>query len=318
MDEQPPHYDAIPRAAPPALQPQPQRHLPRLPRRRALLALCVVGALALAMALSRRARSVSHASYPLALRAESRCVCPRIYAPVCCESGEGPQTTMPNQCECACQPGGTVVSKGQCGPPAPPAPSPSKSPAANQTCACPRILAPVCCESDEGRETASNECLCACRPGGETISYGQCAAPPKPTPEPTCELALQETVPTGDCSKGRSCRANLVVNKKDGNVTVEAGYFIAPGAKGQKIMGVDKRTRRRVSAVKRSEALRWATKLLKMITHDLHKLECSGVCDVTEHMIAYAIMEAASVAATCPNTADERCSPLFTVAECAA
>lgn len=134
-------------------------------------------------------------------------------------------------------------------------------------------------------------------------------------PETACSALVEDFVEdrevwTGDCNGGRTCRARVIVTKQGPNITIQAGYNIRY-PKG--VIGVDARTKRNVRAVKRSEANRWAKKLVKMVGPILEGLDCN----IAAGMISDAIMETKSAAARCPKTNNPLCTQLKTIKTCA-
>ncbi|KAI0566493.1 hypothetical protein FGB62_8g122 [Gracilaria domingensis] len=152
-----------------------------------------------------------------AVVSDCRCICRGRKAKggkVCCSVPEGNITTS-TACACNCMADATVLSKGEC---------PIKTPAPKQPVppvGCPRIYAPVCCESKYGKETAPNkceclragstvlyegeyglrtvpnECECHCDPDNDVISAGKCEDVPKPPLNATTSSA-NVTAPTSN------------------------------------------------------------------------------------------------------------------------
>ncbi|PXF43847.1 hypothetical protein BWQ96_06393 [Gracilariopsis chorda] len=131
-------------------------------------------------------------------------------------------------------------------------------------------------------------------------------------PDDSCgigDVMLDERIGTRDCAVGRICRARLVLNKEEGEVTIRAGYNIFPKRKD---IGVDRTTKRRVKATTRKEATKWATVLLSKIQEDMKELGC----DVNVSMIADAIMKSKDDVVRCPRTDSPLCTPLETIKTC--
>lgn len=121
---------------------------------------------------------------------QRQCYCTMEYRPVCCSSYFG-RSTAPNKCFCKCRPGGTVVLPMPCPQkPEPHKPEPQKPKPQvpeQKVCKCPRILRPVCCETDHGDVTKNNACLCKCDDKDNKIKHlGACHQTPPTKPPPVC------------------------------------------------------------------------------------------------------------------------------------
>lgn len=123
------------------------------------------------------------------------------------------------------------------------------------------------------------------------------------------DVIVDERVATGDCTKGRKCRARIVITSEAGRVTVQAGYLVM--SRSGKPRSLNRRTKKHISKVTYAEAMKWATQLLAAVSPQLKAVGSQ----VTVEQIAKGIMDTKDSVLSCPRTDNPLCSVLETVEE---